>query len=241
MDLRRTTRLALAALLFSLSALSYALFVPGESTVLLLLGVAFFAAGFQIGSTVSPTLRRFRPSVPLAAFVVLGEWFFFTNNLTGAVLDSRYALALTSFTSWAATGVLNILGVAATQSGDSIVITSASSKLHAVSVQTACSGAEGFLLFVAAAGLLAVEMRGRIPWKKLVVSFLSGSLAVYGLTLLRIPITILVGYAYGPAAMETFHLYAGMLMFLVAIAAYWWISLRWFGVVGLPKKAVEAA
>jgi exosortase/archaeosortase family protein len=200
-----------------------------------LIGVSSFAAGFYIAEPVVPVFKKFRMIVPLIIFVVLVEWIFYNSAITTAIYNSGYGSFFLATTTWLTIHVLNAVSIHASQSGD-VIILSGASKVPSVSVVAACSGVESSLLFLAATGLIAVDMGRKVPKKKFAAAFCLGAVCIYLITMLRVPLVISVGYFYGLGLMEAFHDYAGMLIFLTAISVYWWLSLRWFS-----KDSVQTA
>ena len=82
------------------------------------------------------------------------------------------------------------------------------------SVDPACSGIYSLMGFLVFALFITYLVRGRI-WKK-AVAFLIGFPLIYSLNILRLAVTVLVGYYFGEAtALDLFHLFGGwVLVFL---------------------------
>lgn len=105
-----------------------------------------------------------------------------------------------------------------------IIILPAGSKVSVVSVTTACSGAEGALVFLALAGGMAVDVGRKTPKKNLLELVALGAVGVTLGNMLRVPLLIEAAYYFGAGATETFHLYSGAVIFLTFVALFFFAS-----------------
>ena len=153
------------------------------------------------------------------------EWLFFTNGWTGYVYNSYFGQLLTSVTSQMSVAVLNFAGMKATLASNNIMLP-VGSKVSAISVTSACSGAEGALVFLALAGVMAVDVGRRAPKKKLLALIILGAVGVTLGNMMRVPLLIEVAYYFGAGAMETFHLYSGAMIFLTFVSLFFFASLK---------------
>jgi exosortase/archaeosortase family protein len=188
-------------------------------------GVASFTAGLYLLADSVRFLRPIKRAVPLIAAAVPAEWLFFTNGWTGYVYDSYFGQALTSFTSRMSVAVLNLGGMKATLASN-VILLPPGSKVTVVSVTTACSGAEGALIFLALAGVMAVDVGRHAPKKRLLALIALGAVGVTLGNMLRVPLLLEVGYYFGVGAMETFHLYSGAIIFLTFVTLFFFASLK---------------
>lgn len=104
----------------------------------------------------------------------------------------------------------------------------------------ACSGIEGILLFLLFFGVWCLVFRGELRWRRALVLLPLGLLVTYGLNVLRIAATLLIGHAGWPqVATGGFHEYAGWIAYL-AVAFVWLMAasrLPWLWVT--PNLASE--
>jgi exosortase/archaeosortase family protein len=223
---RRWAKLAVASSLLALSTLAYLLFAPDQTEVALIpVAVASFGAGLYLLADSVTFLSPIKRAVPLIAAAVPAEWLFFNNGWTNYVYNSFFGQLLTSLTSQMSVALLNLAGTRATLASN-VILLPAGSKVSAVSVTTACSGAEGALVFLALASLMAVDVGRQAPKKKLLALIALGAVGVTLGNMLRVPLLIEVGYYFGAGAMEAFHLYSGAIIFLTFVGAFFFASLR---------------
>lgn len=76
--------------------------------------------------------------------------------------------------------------------------------------------------------LMLVDVGRKAP-KKAMVLLPVGFVGTYLVSLARLDAVIVTGYPYGYDAMETVHLYAGVLLYLAFFSAFWYLSLKWIG------------
>jgi exosortase/archaeosortase family protein len=81
-------------------------------------------------------------------------------------------------------------------------------------------------VFLALAGLMAVDAGRQAPKRKLLALIALGAVGVTFGNMLRVPLLLEVGYYFGVGAMETFHLYSGALIFLTFVAPFFFASLK---------------
>jgi exosortase/archaeosortase family protein len=193
--------------------------------ILIPIAVVSFSAGLYLLADSVTFLKPIKRAVPLIAAAVPAEWLFFTNGWTSYVYNSYFGQLLTSFTSQMSVAVLNFAGMKATLASN-VIMLPVGSKVSAVSVTTACSGAEGALVFLALAGVMAVDVGRRAPKKKLLALIALGALGVTLGNMLRVPLLLEVAYYFGAGAMETFHLYSGAIIFLTFVGVFFFASLR---------------
>ena len=189
------------------------------------IAVASFTAGLYLLADSVRFLKPIKRAVPLIAAAVPAEWLFFTNGWTNYVYSSYFGQALTSLTSQLSVAVVNLAGMKATLASN-VIMLPAGSKVSAISVTTACSGAEGAIVFLALAGVMAVDVGRKAPKKRLLALIALGAVGVTLGNMLRVPLLLEVAYYFGAGAMETLHLYSGAMIFLTFVAIFFFASLK---------------
>ena len=91
----------------------------------------------------------------------------------------------------------------------------------------ACAGLSESVIFLAAFGVMLIDIGRKASKKKLGVIFVLGTASIFLANMLRIAFLGYVAYAFGYDALETNHMYAGVIIFLSLIGLFWWLSLRW--------------
>jgi len=170
-------------------------------------------------------LKPIKRAVPLIAATLPAERLFFTNGWTSYVYVSYFAQALTSLTSHLSVAAVNLAGMKATLATN-VIMLPPGSKVSMVTVTAACSAAEGALVFLALAGVMAVDAGRKAPKKRQLALIALGAVGVTLGNMLGVPLLLEVAYYFGAAAMETFHLYSGAVIFLTSVAVLFFASLR---------------
>jgi exosortase/archaeosortase family protein len=192
------------------------------------LGVLLPSAGFYLCLPYVRFLQPFKRTIPFfaAAILLVGfispeEW---QNSIFGSVVGSSFMLLSTKL----GVLILNAEGLGATEGGGSTILLPAASKVAAISVSQACGGIEEVFVFFAAFALMFMDAGRKAP-KKAMVLLPAGFIGTYLVSLVRLDAVVVTGYLYGFDAMETAHLYAGILLYLAFVAAFWYLSLKWIG------------
>ncbi|HYL65693.1 MAG TPA: exosortase/archaeosortase family protein [Nitrosopumilaceae archaeon] len=218
----------------ALIALSFVIYLIFESTntyhtnteYFIPMGVASFGIGFHLALSKIKALQSIKKVLTFIVIGILAFGIFTWMGWEKYILDSSYAMTLAELTTNFAVSILNWSGIHATQSGHTIIFPP-ESKISQVDVLPACAGLHESAIFLAAFGLMIIDLSRKAPKKKLAIIFVLGSISVFFANMARIMFLIYVGYAFGYDALETDHLYAGTIMFLSLIGLLWWLSLRW--------------
>jgi exosortase/archaeosortase family protein len=192
------------------------------------LGVLLFSAGFYLSVPYLKFLQPFKRTIPFFAAAILLIAFISPSEWQNSVFGSVYGSLLMLLSRRLGVLVLNAEGIGAVAGGGSTIVLPSASKVAAVTVAQACGGVEEVLVFFVAFALMFVDVGRKAPKKALVLLPL-GFVGTYLVSIVRLDAVIVTGYLYGFDAMETVHLYAGVLLYLAFISAFWYLSLKWIG------------
>lgn len=241
MDRKAAARLGVGLALATSGFAVYLIYLAGGYGPLYLvpLGVLLFSAGFYLSLPHLKFLQPFKRIIPffaaailLIAFVSPTEW---QNSIFGSVYGSQLMLLSTKL----GILILHAEGIGAVKGAGSTITLPSASKVAAVSVTQACGGIEEVFVFFVAFALMFVDVGKRAPRKASVLLPL-GFVGTYLVSLVRLDAVVLTGYAYGYDAMETVHLYAGLLLYLAFISAFWYLSLKWIGIGSRARPDVQS-
>jgi len=196
---------------------------------LVVLGVLASSFGFYLCLPYLRFLQPFKRAIPILAVAILligllspSEW---QNSIFGSVFGSQ----LMPLTTRLGVLILNAEGIGAAVGAGSTTLLPPASKVAAISVTQACGGVEEVFVFSVAFALMYVGIGRKAP-KKAMLLLPVGLIGTYLVSLVRVDAVVLTGYLYGFDAMETVHLYAGFLLYLAFISAFWYLSLKWIGI-----------
>ena len=92
-----------------------------------------------------------------------------------------------------------------------------------------CSGLySAGLFFSAFLGFVIVRYRSFDKW--IFVGLCLGLALTWASNIIRMVVTVTVGSIYGPPALATFHMYFGILLFIVVITIFWALIVRWLDI-----------
>jgi exosortase/archaeosortase family protein len=235
MDRKRLARLVAASVLILSGFVVYVIYetaylARGQSSFgFVALGVLLASIGSYLSLPYLKFLQPFKWAIPLFAVAILLIGFFSPSDWQNSIVGSVFGSHLMPVTTGLGVSILNAEGVGATVAEGSTIVLPTASKVAAVSVTQACGGIEEVLVFSVAFALMYADMGRKAP-KKAMVLLPVGLIGTYLVSLVRVDAVVLTGYLYGLDAMETVHLYAGLLLYIAFISAFWYLSLRWIGV-----------
>ena len=213
--------------LLALSFVIYTIFQSTDKTYLIPIGAASFGIGFHLSLSKIKALQSIKK---VLTFIVIGTLVFGIVLMDGwdkTILNSSYTWVLTGLITKFAVFLLNLFNIHATQSGTSIIFPP-ESKISQVDVLPACAGLLEYAIFVAAFGLMLIDLGRKASKKKLATVFVLGATSVFFANMVRILFLVYVGYTFGYNALETDHMYAGFMIFLSLIGVFWWLSIDGF-------------
>jgi len=197
-----------------------------NTAYLIPLGVVAFGIGFHFSISKIKALQSMKK---ILTFLVIGILGFAIISMTGwdqYILNSSYAMMLAKVMTNVSVFILNLFNIHATQNGNDIIFPS-DSKISAVTVLPICAGIHLSAMFLAAFGLMLVDLGRKASKKKLAILFVLGAISIFFACVGRITFLSYVAYAFGIDALETDHMYAGAIIFLSLIGVFWWLSIRW--------------
>jgi len=168
----------------------------------------FFTAGLTLIMFNPRTLRQLLFPISFTTFLIPPPSAILNN------VGSMLSVASTE----AANAIVNLTGLKSwisTEIGTPIInIICPGNQLLSFAVDIACSGIHSLIGFLVFAAFIAYIVRDK-TWKKLVI-FAIGFPLIYLLNVIRITVTVLIGYQWGPhLALDIFHLIGGwVLVFL---------------------------
>ena len=232
-------RLVVGSILVASSLTVYLVYVAGGWGPLDLvpLGVLLFVVGFYLCLPYLKFLQPFRRTIPFFAVAVLLVAFVSPSEWQNSIFGSVYGSLLMHLTRKLGVLMLNAEGIGAVEGGGSTIVLPSASKVAAVTVLQTCGGVEEVFVFFIAFALMLVDMGRRAP-KKAMVLLPVGFVGTYLVSVARVDAVVLIGYLYGSDVMETVHLYLGVLLYLVFISVFWYLSLKWIGVGSGTKSEV---
>lgn len=104
-------------------------------------------------------------------------------------------------------------------------------------IGSGCSGLYSAGLFFSAF-LAFVLVRYRKVDLRIVGALGLGLVLTWASNILRMVITVLVGGAYGAPALALFHMYFGVLVFVVFIVLFWFVIVRWLDKHEVPRQLI---
>lgn len=121
-----------------------------------------------------------------------------------------------------ASAVLNLSGIGLSN----IIEYHYQGRLVAVGIGTGCSGLYSAGLFFSAF-LALVLVRYETVNGRIMIGLGAGLLVTWFSNILRMVVTIFVGAEWGAPALATFHMYFGILIFILFITVFWFFLIRW--------------
>lgn len=191
-------------------------------------GVIVFLGGFYICKKTGIELfqKLDLPVKLLAAGITITWLFYFETDLANSVVDTFFASGLSWISAIVSTNILNLIGVGAHLTGQTVVFP-AGSKISGIEILNACSGVQASTAFLVAFGLVLLDLGGKISKKKLLILIALGPAMIYGVNILRILALSLIGYFLGYSPLSIAHEYLDFIVFIAEVSVFWWLSLRW--------------
>jgi exosortase/archaeosortase family protein len=125
---------------------------------------------------------------------------------------------------------MRLLGITANVMGH-IVYLKSGSQVLALNIEGECTGLQGILAFGMLSTMTLLDVK--ISWKRIVPIFVIGFLGAFLINMLRL-IMVFVTFEYlGIAAGTEVHVYAGYLLFIVWVLAFWSIAFKYM----IPKPS----
>ena len=142
-----------------------------------------------------------------------------------------------------ATAVLNLSGIGLSN----IIEYHYQGRLVALGIGTGCSGLYSAGLFFSAF-LALVLVRYETVNGRIMIGLGAGLLVTWFSNILRMVVTILVGAEWGAPALATFHMYFGILIFILFVTVFWFFLIRWLdqsearpaSAAAVPVESVDA-
>lgn len=218
----------------TLIALSFVVYLVYEYTItvsknteyLIPIGVVSFGFGFHLSLSKVKSLQSIKKVLTFIVIGILVFWIVTTQGWDQYILNSRYAMMLAEVTTTFTVLSLHLFGIHVIQDGTSIIYPP-DSKLHQVNVLPVCAGLHESAIFLAAFGLMLIDLGRKASKKKLAIIFVIGATSIFFANMVRIAFLSYVAFAFGYDALKTDHMFAGAIIFLSLISLFWWLSLRW--------------
>lgn len=133
-------------------------------------------------------------------------------------------------------GILNIVGIHASSSGNLVVLSFQDGSIHPLSISAYCAGLYSFSIFLAAFFSFVLVFE-RLPPRTLVFVLALGLLVAYLGNLFRMVIIGVVGYYRGLPALLWTHENVGWIIFLSWSAVFWYLLLDYVSKHSYSSKA----
>jgi exosortase/archaeosortase family protein len=225
-------------LLFSTSIVYLIYQLGGQGPAeLVLLGVLLSSAGYYLCLPYLKFLQPFKRMVPIFAVAIVLLGLFPPSDWQNSIVGSVFGSQLMPLTTRLGVLLLNAEGIGATVGGGSTIVLPAASKVAGVTVGQACGGIQEVFVFSVAFAVMYIDVGRKAPMKAMLLLPV-GLVGVYLVSIVRVDAVVLTGYLYGFDAMETFHLYAGFLLYLAFISVFWYLSLKWIGIGSRAESEV---
>ncbi|MGD0477190.1 MAG: exosortase/archaeosortase family protein [Nitrososphaerales archaeon] len=239
MDRKSAARLAAGLVLAASGFAVFLIYLAGGYGPLYLvpIGVFLFSAGFYLSVPYLKFLQPFKRTIPFFAAALLLIAFIPPNVWQNSIFGSVYGSLLIVLSRKLGVLVLNAEGIGAIQGAGSTIVLPSASKVASVTIAQACGGVEEILIFFVAFAFMLMDVGRKAP-KKAMVLLPVGFVGTYLVSIVRLDAVIVTGYLYGYDAMETAHLYLGVLLYLAFISAFWYLSLKWIGIGNRAKPEV---
>ncbi|MFQ6124785.1 MAG: archaeosortase/exosortase family protein [Candidatus Heimdallarchaeota archaeon] len=211
------------------SIVFYLLFEKTRVVLLPPLGVVLFVGGYYLLLQEFELLERYKHVItPLAVGLILFAALL-SAGLDKIILETSLARYMIYPATYIPIWILNLFGagfhadILPTDEGTivGVVIFPASSKTPGASVNEACSGIHSFLIFMCTFTLVMLYLGWDAPKRKLAISFFIGLAGTLTSNWVRLILVYVAGYFLGTTRMLQVHTYAGLVIFLLWMAAFW--------------------
>lgn len=218
---------ALGLALLTASIYLYLLYQQLESLPVGLSSVSLFALGFYLGIRDIKPLDPFRRILPFLVAGAAASLALVTFGLGTYVANSYYGTAL-AFTSTRLTAFLLALGGVKVQVSSDVLLFPNG---RALSVGPLCSGAYSTILFLLLSVVMVADLGKEAPRKRLGIALALGVLGANLANVFRIAFLASMMYLFGIDTLEVVHQFAGYVIFLAFMSAFWLLSLKWLAPV----------
>ena len=94
-----------------------------------------------------------------------------------------------------------------------------------VSIYSPCSGAESIVVFLSSVIGYATS-NDNMKIKKIATYTFIGLISLFIINVIRIILLVIIGYRFGPDALNFFHYNLGWIFFVSGMAIFWWLVIR---------------
>ncbi len=216
--------------LLLLAFLIYEIFQSTKTVLLAAIVLTNLAVGIYLIQARLNFLKQFRQLLTFVIVVAAMYGIFVAGGWDIALDASPIGAALAGTVANFTVLVLNAFGIHAFQESDNVMLPP-DSKGPSLQVAAECAGSPSLTLFFIIFGMMIIDLRKKVSYKRLVGIFMIGISLVLAVNLIRIPILGYISYAYGGEALEMAHAYAGYLFLIVSVGVFLIVSMRL-----IPKK-----
>jgi len=104
-----------------------------------------------------------------------------------------------------------------------------------VGIGLSCSGLYSAGLFFSAF-LAFVLVRYSVFNPPILIGLTAGLIATWASNIIRMTVTIIIGMKFGPPALAAFHMYFGILLFIIIITIFWILIVKWLDHTQKPPQ-----
>jgi exosortase/archaeosortase family protein len=98
----------------------------------------------------------------------------------------------------------------------------------AVEIAQACSGLDSLFLFSSLYLLIGILDWKKFHRTKLIGMFFPAAIGLFGINILRVYLLVIIGVLISPElAVQLFHTYAGMILFIIYFVLFWKLTYHW--------------
>jgi exosortase/archaeosortase family protein len=170
---------------------------------------------------------------PVFSAAIAIAWLIHAAQLESLAAGSWLGAFFGIITVHVTVALLHLSNLHVAVSGD-VLSFSPPSLIGAVQVTPLCGGFLSVLMFMAAFGLVTVDVGRSLGVWRLALLLASGTVMTVVAAILRVFVVVLVGFYWGWDALTLAHTYLGYVLFLSVASIFWYLSLRWSKHLTIP-------
>ena len=194
---------------------------------LVFVGIASVFLSYRYLSTEYATLLRYKELLYFFVTPVLVFYFLITIGFDKYLLQTSFGRAWLGTVMFFSRSQMNVIGLPYTGTGNEIILVCPDyAEPVTLMVTEACSGIHSSFLFLAFFGMMLVDLRSKLTWKRGALYFAIGAIGTYSANIIRIVVLALITHYVGFDAMKRFHDYFGFVFFIGWIFVFWFLVYR---------------